>query len=701
MAHDNPPPYYNELQYSTTSGDYSPRPDGHDVPQRPPVPPRKQSLRPANQELPAQTQQVSTQPSLAYESKQATNPTFFENSQQVVPYAANHHHHHSQSQQAPIAYSESVAAQHSVKQAQNREASANAFLFSARNESVKMVQGHIHVPQNNMEGLGPATEGQCTMRIVRTERTVVEEITVSVPPGVGHAVREQPLAIKARIDDSEEVEYNDEVEGDSCFEKCMDRCCVSYDISCTIKIGNLFHQKQLISDRTLKDASREGRKKVKNIVFSLNGDTIRMVWVILQLIFALVNLCFSIAIFVTGNNELFNIFHLVLSIFSTVLVIIDSLVVFYRSWQKKRLGNCQETKPKNEKHPFDIFRLIITEIILFPLLICNFFEVTLTDGNIDTEATTIIGLVLLAVDSIIFIATVFLIRLYMVIAAIKRIKKHFKDESNQKSKKYKATAIGYSYFFLIHVIFQMITHVLMFVIISSRIRYDHLNRPGENSTNGTGIISTDSMGGIFNQTSGTEIISSNEMGGVFNGTGADDIGVYVSPRLWYMMTVMSFLPLFGYFTYFVVTKYWLEEFPALVGLASAILKKEEEISLDEKCYELHNANVCTKLRLPFKSPIIVLICFGYTTLIVAFFLCAGIQFNGVGLFFFFSINIQALSIEWAGFIFGTGIFIILANLYVFTIVFVWMCIIIALLIYMGIITILGFISSYLKKKFDI
>ena len=696
MAYDNPSPYYNEVQYSTNSEDCSPRPGGHAVPQQPPVPPRKQSLRPPNQAVPAQTQQVSCmQPSFPYKSNydrdaciksnnlpHATNPSF-ENSQKMVPY------HHSHSQQAPpIAYS---APQHNVKQPHNPSApSANAFAFTARKESVQMVQGHISVPQNNTAGLGPATQAQCTVRRIRREITVFEEIAVtSVPLGVGHAaVREQPLAIEARVEDSEEVECNVEVEVDSCFEKCMNCCCLAYDCSCTIKIGNLFHKNQFISDTKLKEASREGRKEVKNILFSLLGNALRMVWVILQLIFALLNLSFSIAIFAAGNNELFNIIHLVLSIISTGLVIIDSFVVFYRS--------CQKTKPKKENHPFDLFRLLITEIILFPLLICNFFEVSLSDGNVDTMATTIIGLVLLAVDSMIFIATVFLIRLYMVIAAIMRLKKHFKDKkfqnykaTVQNSKNYKATVIGYSYFFLVHVIFQMISQVLMFVIISSRIRYDHQNRPGVNPTSGTVIRSTDEMGGVFNQTSGTSV---------------DDVGVYVSPRLWYMMIVMSFLPLFGYFTYFVVTKYWLQEFPALMGFVLAIIKKEDTKedegfnSLDEKCYDLHKVNVCIKILLPFKSPFVVLICFAYTTLVVAFFLCAGVQFDGKGLLFFLSIDIQALSIEWSQFVFGAGIFIILANLYVFAIVFVWTCIIIALFIYMVSIIILSFISDYLKKK---
>ncbi|XP_064388452.1 uncharacterized protein LOC135336533 [Halichondria panicea] len=279
MAYDNPSPYYNEVQYSTNSEDCSPRPGGHAVPQQPPVPPRKQSLRPPNQAVPAQTQQVSCmQPSFPYKSNydrdaciksnnlpHATNPSF-ENSQKMVPY------HHSHSQQAPpIAYS---APQHNVKQPHNPSApSANAFAFTARKESVQMVQGHISVPQNNTAGLGPATQAQCTVRRIRREITVFEEIAVtSVPLGVGHAaVREQPLAIEARVEDSEEVECNVEVEVDSCFEKCMNCCCLAYDCSCTIKIGNLFHKNQFISDTKLKEASREGRKEVKNILFSLLG----------------------------------------------------------------------------------------------------------------------------------------------------------------------------------------------------------------------------------------------------------------------------------------------------------------------------------------------------------------------------------------------------------------------------------------------
>ena len=572
----------------------------------------------------------------------------------MVPYAANYHHSHSQ-QAPPIAYS---AAQHNVKQPQNPSApSANAFAFTARKESVQMVQGHISAPEHNTAGLGPATQGQFTMHVTRIE-TVVEEITV-----VGHAVREQPLAIEARV---EEVECDVKVEEDSCFEKCIDCCCASYDCSCTIKIGNLFHQRQLISDKTLKEASHLGGKEVKNILFSLLGDALRRTWVILQLIFAIVNLGFSIAVFVAGNNEAFNIFHLALSIFSTVLVIIDSLMVFYNS--------CQKTN-ENKKHPFDMFRLIITEIILFPLLICNFFEVSITDGNVGTVAS-IIGLVLLAVDSIIFIVTVFLTRLYMIIAAIMRLKKHFKHiQDDQNSRKYKSIVITYASFFLIYVMFQMVTQVFMLVIISGRIRYDHLNRPGVNPTSGTeipnGIDIFYRLNAMVNPTNETGIPSN------------DHMGVYVSPRLWYMIAVMSFLPLFGYLNYFVMTKYWTQEFPILMALVSSAVKSEKKIPerlLAKKVDNLHNVNVCKKLRLPFKSPVVAIICIVYTTFLVTFLVC-GIYSFEESFFLQSFFQFEALSFEWGVFILGASIYTAIANIYVIVVAIVSLFIIITVVLF--------------------
>lgn len=123
-----------------------------------------------------------------------------------------------------------------------------------------------------------------------------------------------------------------------------------------------------------------------------------------------------------------------------------------------------------------------------------------------------------------------------------------------------------------------------------------------------------------------------------------DETIRVSGFLWYMIAAGYVTPVIGFFSYFLVTFYWVQEFPIalcldMISLAKTKRGPEDFIDVKEQLEEpretlktiaevlkcilpdfkkMHNRNWCFKFTYPFRTPVIVVLCVLYALMQMAF-----------------------------------------------------------------------------------
>ena len=183
-----------------------------------------------------------------------------------------------------------------------------------------------------------------------------------------------------------------------------------------------------------------------------------------------------------------------------------------------------------------------------------------------------------------------------------------------------------------------------------------------------------------------------------------DESIHVSNYLWYMLVSGYVLPVAGFFTFFIVTYYWVQEFP--IGLCIDLLSllqmpgmenvtnlkdssKEHAnkmkkimqyvhfVELKKQFRDLHQRRwLEDKFLYPFKSPVMVILCMLYTALQLAFVICAAVVESESG-----DLEIHPLNGgPWVGFYVASVFIGGIANMYVFTVAFFWTGVLIVILI---------------------
>ena len=178
--------------------------------------------------------------------------------------------------------------------------------------------------------------------------------------------------------------------------------------------------------------------------------------------------------------------------------------------------------------------MVITEMLLYPLLICNIFEV-ITEKSYEWKTLRHRpGFALFILSCFSYVFYNYLARLLVLAGMIKSVQEARSppedelwtwQQESSCDPSIKKSALRYQLYFFIHVFLQMLVQVSMFVAISGKIVYD--NRHLYLSTNTNDCI-------------------------------------YVSGPLGYMIIAGYFLPLMGFPTFFLTAYHWTQEFP--IGL---------------------------------------------------------------------------------------------------------------------------------------
>ncbi len=319
--------------------------------------------------------------------------------------------------------------------------------------------------------------------------------------------------------------------------------------------------------------------------------------------------------------------------------------------------------------------MILTEIILYPLLICDMFEIVTGEGYKPGEsAEDIIGFVLLIINSILMILYVYVLRLVVMGSTLRHVQRDRKPPINDQTlagtdydKSISTAGLYFQLYFFIHVFAQMVAQIFMLVAIGAKIQYDNRDNDGDDE-------------------------------------------LHASSYLWYMIVSGYFLPACGILTFFLATYYWTQEYP--IGICINLLsilqmpdcnnifcpeKSTEDVKekasqiarfvhyaeLKKQFKDMRSKSALSdKFAYPFRSPVLVALCIAYAAFQFAFILCAIFTVNDAD-----EMEVVVLNNNggWVIYYIIAVIVGVVANLYVFIVAAFWTAIIVGILVLIALI----------------
>ncbi len=454
----------------------------------------------------------------------------------------------------------------------------------------------------------------------------------------------------------------------------------------------------------MKNARRRGFGAVDNILFpnveSKLRNIVTIIWVICELVFLSVGTVLSIVAISTPESvSIYTWVHFGFACIGFILSGIDA-IIFFRS-----CSNCKAHSSDNSIHEGDtqnlyntetetsgteggnlscskrkcrkchalkrsaeICRMILTEVIVTPLLICDLFEIFDSQGyKTDAGHLDRVGFALFVIDTLATAFFMYIARVLLLAVAVYSMHKtqtsRSNDDSESKSKLSKR-ALYFVIFISVHITLHLIGHFIMLVAVGAQIGLDNLSIMPRLPTIETGP----------------------------NNYVASSSAVY-------MCFAVCVLPIAGVLSFFIYANFWFQECPMSVaadllniiqtpggkeiiefsqtckntkeGFEKIVNKLERKNALLHRQYEnFVNTGMNTKLFLPFRNPVFIVFSLIYTALQISFFVSAGIGYLNVT-------NIDVIpGAEWylIHIIIG-GIFFAIVNSYVFILALVWFTVI--------------------------
>lgn len=296
----------------------------------------------------------------------------------------------------------------------------------------------------------------------------------------------------------------------------------------------------------LQKASSQGTKMMKKVFFPALPHLLQDFWVFLEFaitifafVFGLLSLDFE------DGSKAFNIFYFTLTIISIILALIDGFIYFvqmgscaecvricYAKLKKRSNGEnnilleideetqtkkcCRMSKEKKEKFNtyFELVRNLISEGILYPLLICDLFDFIVGGVFRNVSTDDRLNFTLFVVGSLYLILSVYVMRMFLIIGSLLSLRRlpPMPNASGSGGDNIKLLK-----WFSGHILCQVITHAILIICVSLKIRNENPNH------------------------------------------GEQD-GVYVSGFLWAVVVLGGLIPLAGIVSFFITNYYHMKEF---------------------------------------------------------------------------------------------------------------------------------------------
>ena len=369
--------------------------------------------------------------------------------------------------------------------------------------SERTVEALKQVRQVNVH-LSQAQVGDKQVGVLRA--VVMEEDEIRSPHNLLRKRRFRLRVIEFMYIAASNEPENPEDQEETKKEKCIDCCFQS--ISCNLKNLLLCKRSEegapetLSAVKKIKEMSpilRRGRSKGwvihTEMIFPLVKASCRNVWVFAELMAVVVSFILSMVTFSLGKNRIFNILHLALTIVGSILAIFDGVILlkgcccFTVCKHKKEENSAElaedmgsnETARNNKcckecldygKNVFDLIRMIISELLFYPILICNIFEmITGETYFFFNNAVDGVSFVLFALSLASQLFFVYVVRIGIIIAASYHSQKERVPDKNNRDncKEFdpsnSASARCFQCYFVFHICAQMVAQILMFIAI--------------------------------------------------------------------------------------------------------------------------------------------------------------------------------------------------------------------------------------------
>ena len=380
-----------------------------------------------------------------------------------------------------------------------------------------------------------------------------------LPPGEGPEIRHRVTRERAKqaiLAAYEEI--NKEEEEPSCMDKLCGACArkkkkdEDEEKVGEAKVGEAKVDKTKLTPE-LQKASSQGFNMLKKVFFPSMPALLQDLWVYLELIISLFAFAFGFVDYSVGSGtqRTFNLLYLVLAIISTILALIDGFLYIFQVgysakffrflWKKikarrqrqhpeagteqreeeeesKKICGCIPRLPEKWLTRFNQFfelgRNIVSELLLYPLLVCDLFDFVALGGAQPENSVDRVNFGLFCIGSFYLVLAVYIMRMVTIIGTVISLLR-IPIQSTGGKKEY----INLMVRFCIYAVCQIFVHLLAVLVVAAKIRHEN-PEPLEN----------------------------------------DDDPINVSPFLWVVMVLGWVIPLAGVFMFFIVNYYWTQQF---------------------------------------------------------------------------------------------------------------------------------------------
>lgn len=409
-----------------------------------------------------------------------------------------------------------------------------------------------------------------------------------------------------------------------------------------------------------------GWKFLLKLLFSHIPDCLRTFWIIIELIVVFIGLCASCTA-ISQEQSCFNIITFSSLFVSFSLAVVDALCNLKSCRAVRRFClDCCDEKGSVIQSGFDVFRIILSELLMYPLLICSIFSLAIEKSHEQNNGKMWFHLTLHILSFALFFIYCYIVHAVSLICIARNVRRVFVQNKETFKRLGSKSVIGKSaYWYLTYFIFyaflQMIVQLLSTVTVGSKIWLENVNTPSGNF-------------------SVSDVTFRNN---------TDQITIHASGYLISTIVISYITPFLGFLYFFVNTYYWSQELPIglFIDMVSIWKKgsKNDVLQIQDNCQDklrlvqamfnkfvqmetLENdfkkfcdVSSFRKFVHPIISPFLIVCCIFYAALLASFSVSAA-----MGL----TIHVSIKSC-WVIFYIAVCIIGVIANVFVLFVALIW------------------------------
>lgn len=291
----------------------------------------------------------------------------------------------------------------------------------------------------------------------------------------------------------------------------------------------------------LRVAKKIGSKMAQNFLFPATLKVMQDVWVAIELMVTLFEFVFACVTF--GDGGAANIIFVLLSVINLALASTDGFLHYVEGGsckacfkskkkqqkvKKENKSSCTSCLTDKQKRLIstgsEVVRLILTEILLYPLVVLDLMELIESETYRGGDANSLINFGLFNIGILYLVLTVYFIRIFMSISSMISMNRLPKTTTSSYTSLMNQLSL--------HLIGQIIVHILVLLMVAAKINSEKCTEAIEGSGS--------------------------------NGTSEEETSINISPFLYTTLFTGDIIPILGFAIFFVLN------FPRLKQLSMGL-----------------------------------------------------------------------------------------------------------------------------------